>query len=1256
MAKIESLEIEIKTNAGQVSKSFNNLIKKLEKINGDTASSNLKKVSDALEKVRDNGQGAESALSKLTAGLKNIKGATSGADSAIKKLQNNTDGLKNSFVNINSGLQFFRTIANAVTQVFMKMTTESMEYIESLNLFTVSMGQYAQSAQNFAEKVSDIMGIDPAEWMRNQGVMMTIAKGFGVAGDKAHIMSQQLTQLAYDLSSFNNMAVEETMLKIQSGFAGELEPLRRIGYDLSVVRLQQEAVNLGIEKSIYDMSQAEKAMLRYHAIMTQVTWAQGDMARTLEAPANQMRIFRAQIVQLTRSLGDLLIPILQKVLPYLIAVVNTLTTIAKLIASLLGIKLIDIDYSNVNNGLSDIAGNAEDIEDGLGGATKKAKELKNALLGIDELNVISPPEPTSGGGSGVDDLGMGGFDFPLVTYDFLQGLTENTNKIIDKMREWLGLNEEINSFWDLMDTRLGHILLVVGAIGSALVGWKIASALGQIETMAGGLSRVAGIAMSVGGAFVYCLEMANAWIDGMDIENLIGMFGGLATAVLGLKLAFGSLPATIALNIGSIGIEVTSIKDSITNGLNGVNFAGIITGAIATALSGRVLGKMLTPILGKALSVAFGEAGFVFAGTIGGALGGVFSVFAGGGAFFAGIWDAIKNGISWLNSLLMTGGGALAGFGVESIIVALTSAGSAVGPVGAVIGALVGVVTAGVIALVQNWEKVKEFFGNLPTFLTEKTTAIKNGVSKGWTDIKAFFSNIPTWFGEKIDALVQWFDNLPGRIGYALGYLLGSIVAWGIECIEWWKALPERITNAIDTLKDNLATWWEGVKAFFTEKVPQIIEDIRIWFSELPQKVWDAIIGTVDKLVTWGAQMYETAKTKAGEIVDGIKTTIATLPETLYNLGTDIVTGLIDGISNAWNSLKNKVTDFADGFLQGFKDALGIHSPSKKFEEVGDYSIQGLVKGLADDTQINTVLISLLTKIDRTFTEKLKAMLQNAGKQGIQGFQGTITAMTSEVVLTFNTLATAGVTAFVDGGMNETQFTKTAQSIITAFKQTIQNRATDTNGAMRMWANQAYNAFASSISASQFERIAREVIDGFNNGIGAYYRTTMTYIRKWAQETIDAYKSALDINSPSKVFYGFGVNTVDGFNNALLDNIGSTQGIMQQWAESISNMDAVTVAMQINPDDLESQTREYMQNASVSMSPSNVVVASGFEEAIGKVVAEQIRPLMQDIADDTKRQADKDEQVRVQIGNRDITNAITQQQRANGYSFRTRLA
>lgn len=374
------------------------------------------------------------AITPLATQMEKVAAGFSAFPAKIQRLLKGNTSLSAS--NSRLGLSYAK-LAAKISMAYLAITriarvvgswiSKSNQYVEDLNLFTASMGEYAAEAKRYAETVAEIIGIDPSEWLRNQGIFMTITKGFGVVSDRAYTMSQNLTQLGYDISSFFNISFADAFQKLQSGIAGELEPLRRLGYDLSVARLQQEALNLGIEKSVNAMTQAEKAELRYYAIMTQVTVAQGDMARTLVAPANQLRILKAQITQCVRALGNIFIPALNAVLPYAIALAKAIRFVADAIASFFDFALPEIDYS----GLSGAAGGAEDVADSLGDATEKARELKNALLGIDELNVISPPED-SGSGGGADIGGGGGLGFDLPTYDFIgEAISTKVDEIIE---------------------------------------------------------------------------------------------------------------------------------------------------------------------------------------------------------------------------------------------------------------------------------------------------------------------------------------------------------------------------------------------------------------------------------------------------------------------------------------------------------------------------------------------------------------------------------------------------------------------------------------------------------------------------------------------------------------------------------------------------------------------------------------------------------------------------------------------------------
>ena len=265
------------------------VIEDLEKADIDKFTQQMKDLASAMKPFADEMNKVSSGFSAFPSRIQRLITSTEQYNGTVRRATTSTNAWNSALKAIS-----FAAIYRAAAKLLGIAIAKSSQYTEDLNLFTVSMGKYAEEAYNYAQKVSEVMGIDPAEWMRNQGVFNTIISGFGVAGDKAAFMSKNLTQLGYDLASFYNLDFASAMQKVQSGIAGELEPMRRLGYDLSVARLEQERLNLGIDKSVSSMTQAEKSQLRYYAMMTQVTQVQGDMARTLEQPANMLRVLKAQ--------------------------------------------------------------------------------------------------------------------------------------------------------------------------------------------------------------------------------------------------------------------------------------------------------------------------------------------------------------------------------------------------------------------------------------------------------------------------------------------------------------------------------------------------------------------------------------------------------------------------------------------------------------------------------------------------------------------------------------------------------------------------------------------------------------------------------------------------------------------------------------------------------------------------------------------------------------------------------------------------
>lgn len=556
MANVESLELQIKGNAKSAEKSINALISTL----------------DRLKKATGDG-----------CGLGKVTGEMSKMSEEMGKIKKLNIGLSSSNKTASKSFSLFSSKAlkgalslHAITNAVSSWIKSSNDYVENLNLFTVSMGEYSESAQEYAETVSEAMGIDPSTWMRNQGVFMTLATGFGVTSDRAATMSEQLTQLGYDLSSFFNITVEDAMQKLQSGVSGELEPLRRLGFDLSQAKLEAIALSLGIDKTFDSMTQAEKAQLRYYAIMNQVTTAQGDMARTLNSPANQLRILREQLNQAARALGNIFIPALNAVLPYAIAVIRVIRDLATEIAKLFGYKPAVADYT----GLSSVSAGASDASEALDEASGSAAKLKKTLLGIDELNVMN--DPKSGGGGAGASAGGDEFAFDLPTYDFMGDISSKTDKIyktlkkiltpVKKIIQWIG------EYKDFVLMGVG-LAAVVALWGKLKLFW----------------------------AWFKGLKWVSLFIDGFKYARYMGdsTFTSIGAGIANVRNSLTLMQKTAITAIAGF-VEFKTVKDNVKELAMGCDDAGA-----KIAEMGVVAG-----VAAAAMYVALGPAGLAVAGVV----------------------------------------------------------------------------------------------------------------------------------------------------------------------------------------------------------------------------------------------------------------------------------------------------------------------------------------------------------------------------------------------------------------------------------------------------------------------------------------------------------------------------------------------------------------------------------------------------------------------------------------------------------------
>lgn len=333
--------------------------------------------------------------------------------------------------------------------------------------------------------------------------------------------------------------------------------VRRLGFALDEATLKQLAYSKGITQSYESMTQAQKAQLRYVAMIEQAQniGVTGDMSRTIDTASNGVRVLEALIQQFTRALGNMLMPVLSALLPYFTAFVQVLTEAANGIANFLGFELPKIDLSGVSNGYDDIAGAADE-------ATAATEKFKGSLAGVDQLNIIGSHTNKSGSGTGYStDL-----DIELPTYDFLNGVESKTKEIAENIRKWF-------------KEALPWIEAVGTGIAGAFAPTIIATAISKV------------------GAFITKIGALVKWFKQLQGFQKVfyGFSGGLAAGASSGVLLYNSLKNLIK-GTGNLANNWTQLAAGI--GIAGGAIAAFVAfsspvGAIVTAvlaLGGAVLG------------------------------------------------------------------------------------------------------------------------------------------------------------------------------------------------------------------------------------------------------------------------------------------------------------------------------------------------------------------------------------------------------------------------------------------------------------------------------------------------------------------------------------------------------------------------------------------------------------------------------------------------------------------------------------------
>lgn len=878
-----------------------NSLSKIGKVTESLDSETIKKFSARIEELNK-------ALGPLSQKMESIKtgfkAINSNAKTAASGVDDFNDKVDASALNMSSFIEIGRAVIEtlqAVIRKFSEFVDQAIQWDGISSRFGRGFGDKAQETYEWIQRLNEEMGINIQQFMQYSSIYANMLTGFGVANEDATTMALGYTELTYDIwAGYNDIykSFEEASEAVKSAIAGEVEPIRRAGFTIVEATLEQTAANHGLEISIHNATEAEKSYLRYLTLVDQAHAQSlvGTYAKELSTAEGLMRTFSQQTKSLSQAFGSLFLPVLVKVMPYLQAFVELLAEGVRWLAKMFGIEIQEVDWSGYNDGVSDAVSNTENVAGALNDATEAAKELKNASIGIDELNVISPNTATASGGAGGAGGAGGSTGLENIDIDSMwdESIFDNVKSkvsgIVDNMKEWLGLTGEIDTWGEFFETRLGRILLVVGEIGIAIASWKVTKKF---------------------------------------LDAIAAMKALLANPYYAVTIG-------VIVTIAGIIFAAQGMKDAIENGLDGFNFAEIVGGGLLTVAGSALLGNKFATWLGKAFAgkgvgIALEKIavrlGVSTAGAAGAALASAFTgIIWGIPTYFTGIYDACMNGLDWLNGLLIPAGSTAAGAGIGAII------GSLGGPIGTGIGALIGLVigliTDGILLIVDHWDDIVDFFAD---FFTETIPNMWYGFLDWCEGVGNFFTNdVPKFFS---DTVKRWGETISYGLGYALGTVARKFVEWWDSVVtfftedipnfftktipRWGTALRDSTVKAFNNVTDAISDWFnDDFVPFFTETIPNFFtETIPKFFTE-----------TIPELFT--------------ETIPEIG---AELKKDFEELGKYIVDGIWSGLKKLGSSIADFFVGLKDTFVKAFKDAFEIHSPSKVFARLGQYLVDGIV-------------------------------------------------------------------------------------------------------------------------------------------------------------------------------------------------------------------------------------------------------------------------------------------------------------------------
>ena len=897
----------------------------------------LNKLNGAFQNLGKNTDNAGKSYGKFIKDSKKINNSFQNMTKDVNRASNSIGNMTKGFFSL-SGV--IKTVGIGVLGHQIAQAIQSnVEMIETIHLFEVAMGEFAETTDLALQNMSKLTGLDHTNLQNRVATYNLLARSMGMSAKNASILSENSNKLANDLASLTNTSITQVSQDIRSGLIGQSRTMYKYGIDVTESALKVEALSQGITKSVRLMSQGEKMALRYSLMVKQAGLSHGDFAVTINTPANQLKIMSERFVTLTRAIGSLFIPMLSATLPYLNALLQVLTKIISTIAIFIGYKPPE-SVKNSDNGFGTMADDADLAEDSVNKTTKAVKKLRSVLGGFDEINVLADPNSGSGGGKGKKDEGSGSpFDMDLIGYDnMVDSINQKSDEIAEKMQKFIGRFVELSQplvdadFKPLMDSldklydsikRFGEVFgqgleKFYTEVLVPLGVWAITDVLPNVILA---FDRFVEVMTKVGEEFLK-----------INFQPLLGGIGRLWEAIkpfsskVGDGLEYLLLEILVPLGVWAIETIVPKMLELLAESFKVLTSVLEVLNPIFKFLLDYIIIPLVKSI-GKGLVKVL-----------------EWSI------------EKLKDLQKWVDK----NEGAMA-FWTTTIGLFVGALVLMTNPIGGVVIAILGLIGAG-DELKVSWDELKEnlskMWEDLKTNIGKSIDKLKGTMVTKWNDIDKAVNKI---VNKLVDDTIRFWSELPSKIGYELGKFAGTLATWGVNAVGWvaievpkiiaeiirfMAEVPNKIKEKLDLFKSTISTWTKDSISWFSSDLPKIINKIVDIMKNIPNRIKEKLDLFKHTISTWVTDSIKWSDGQLPRLLNSIVNWFAKLPNSMINIGSNMIKGLWNGIVNMGSWFSNKISGFLGkigevagdvfgGVGRGFKET---YRPPQRFAKGGTVS------------------------------------------------------------------------------------------------------------------------------------------------------------------------------------------------------------------------------------------------------------------------------------------------------------------------------